>query len=40
MRFTGAPDNQYIYNLGTKTLTDAPVRYEIVVTVPATGQTV
>ena len=39
MRWSGAPDNQYIYNLGTKALADSTGRYEITVTVPATGQT-
>jgi hypothetical protein len=39
MRWTGAPDNQYIYNLSTKTLSDSTATYLITVTVPATGQT-
>jgi len=35
-----ASDSQYMYNLSTKSLPDATATYKIVVTVPATGQTV
>ena len=37
MRFS---TNQYIYNLATKPLPDSSATYKIIVTVPATGQTV
>jgi hypothetical protein len=40
MRWSSAPDNQYIYNLSTKALPDPAATYKIVVTVPATGQSV
>jgi uncharacterized protein len=40
MRFTGAPDNQYIYNLATKNLSDSSATYNIRVTIPQTGQTI
>lgn len=38
MRFTGAPDNQYIYNLASKSLPDGSATYYIRVTIQATGQ--
>jgi hypothetical protein len=40
MRFTGSPDNQYIYNVATKNLSDATATYEITLTIAATNQTV
>jgi hypothetical protein len=40
MRFTGAPDNQYIYNLATKGLSDSSATYNVKVTIPQTGQTI
>jgi hypothetical protein len=40
MRFTGAPDNQYIYNLATKNLKDSSATYSVRVTIPETGQTI
>ncbi len=40
MRWTGGPDNQYIYNLATKSLSDATATYQITITVPSTGQVV
>jgi uncharacterized protein len=40
MRFTGAPDNQYIYNLATKNLSDSSATYNVKVTIPQTGQTI
>jgi hypothetical protein len=39
MRFTGAPDNIYIYNLNTKPLSDPTATYTLTVTIQ-TGQTV
>lgn len=40
MRFTGSPDNQYIYNLATKPLPDSSATYRITLTIMQTGQTV
>ena len=40
MRFTDMPDYQYIYNLATKSLSDATAKYHITITIPLTGQTV
>jgi hypothetical protein len=40
MRFTGAPDNQYIYNLATKNLKDSSATYNVRVTIPQTEQTI
>ena len=41
MRFTGAPDNQYIFNLASRSLgTDSSATYRIYVTITATGQRV
>jgi hypothetical protein len=39
MRFTGAPDNQYIYNLASKNLADPTATYNVKVTLQQTGQT-
>lgn len=38
MRYTAAPDFQYIYNLATRSLPDATATYKVVITIPATGQ--
>ena len=38
MRFTGDPDNQYIYNVATKQLTDSSAQYRITITIQL-GQT-
>jgi len=38
MRFTGAPDNQYIFNLASKSLADGTAMYRIYVTIESTGQ--
>ena len=40
MRFTGAPDNQYIYNIAAKTLNDPTATYDLKLTITSTGQTV
>lgn len=40
LRFTGAPDNQYIYNLASKPLPDPSATYRITLTIEQTGQTV
>ena len=40
LRFTGAPDFQYIYNLATKSLNDSSATYKLTVTIPLTKQTV
>jgi hypothetical protein len=40
MRFTGSPDNQYIFNLATKSFPDAQASYRLYVTIDATGQVV
>jgi hypothetical protein len=40
MRFTGAPDNQYIYNIAAKTLSDPTATYDLKLTITSTGQTV
>jgi hypothetical protein len=40
MRFTGAPDYQYIYNLATKSLPDSTATYRVVITIPGTGQVI
>jgi hypothetical protein len=40
MRFSGTPDNLYIYNLSTKALPDPSATYLVTVAVPSTGQTV
>jgi hypothetical protein len=39
MRWSGAPDNHYMYNLATKPLPDPKATYKVTVTVPSTGQT-
>jgi PKD repeat protein len=40
MRFTGSPDNQYIFNMATKSFSDAQATYRLYVTIEATGQVV
>ena len=40
MRFTGTPDNQYIYNLATRSLPDTSGTYQIKLTIQLTNQTV
>jgi hypothetical protein len=40
MRFTGAPDNQYIYNLATRSLPDTSGTYQIKLTIMLTNQIV
>jgi hypothetical protein len=40
MRFTSAPDNQYIYNIAAKTLNDPTATYDLKLTIMSTGQTV
>ncbi len=38
LRFTGAPDYQYIYNMAAKSLPDASASYLVEVTIPLTNQ--
>lgn len=39
MRFTGAPDLQYVYNLATKSFSSDPSStWQLIVRIPATGQ--
>jgi hypothetical protein len=40
MRFTGAPDNQYIFNLASRSFPDGTATYRLYVTIQSTGQTV
>jgi hypothetical protein len=40
MRFTGTPDNQYIFNLATKSFPDGTATYRIYVTIQETNQQV
>ena len=40
MRFTGSPDNQYIYNLASKPLPDPTATYQIKLTIGLTNQIV
>jgi hypothetical protein len=40
MRFTGAPDNQYIYNLATKNLSDSSAAYNLQIKIALTAQTI
>ncbi len=40
MRFTGSPDNQYIFNLASKSFPDGTAKYRIYVTIQSTGQLV
>ena len=38
MRYTGSPDNQYIYNVAAKSLPDPTAAYLLEITIPLTGQ--
>ncbi len=40
LRFTGTPDNQYIYNAATKNLSDSSATYNLKIAIPGTGQTI
>ena len=40
MRFTGAPDSQYIFNLASKSFPDGTAKYRLYVTIVSTGQQV
>jgi hypothetical protein len=40
MRFVGAPDNQYIFNLATRSFPDGTATYRLYVTIESTGQKV
>jgi hypothetical protein len=40
MRFVGAPDNQYIFNLASRSFPDGTATYRLYVTIESTGQKV